>query len=608
LDATDKGDHEAISALLSPENLRKYLELTEKNDTITAPYLKKDSVDMLIPTEVRDSVKVGTGDYELVKVVTHTGDTIWTSVEVYEWAYSYKPGIPDTMRVERKVPLPKGRTCNIHVKCVDWVLEGECEKLPTIMRNWEIIDWCDPTKSVWEYVQWVKVVDNTPPTITPIKDVWASIAPWTCEGVINVDPKIKDWSGYHVDYDVTEGYIVQSGNKATIRGLWASACPVTVTVTATDWCGNSSTETFDVYLKDDVPPVAIAEDELNVTLTGTEGEGIAKVYAEDIDAGSHDAGCGKVWTCVLRKEELANPILKCVGFDDHGKKIYEQVYVDGQAAYHPSPNTCDPDGEVEIVEECSGKTPTKRTVPYVLCKEFVKFCCEDVGEDVFVALVVSDNAADNPCKVEDHEYYNNYSHSWTKITVEDKSTPIIICPDDVHADCSQYEDVKLPEVKEWSAICGDKRTFTADALVGPDACGGHEYVNYRDEDGNVVCTITVYYDGGSRFDPLEIKWPKHYDGTVYDGIRRECEAVYKDSKGVTYSGVVEYYDDVQMGDAFTCDGDILVEPTWCSEACALVQASYEDDVAFEATDACVKIIRRWTIIDWCEWEPNNGAG
>ena len=47
------------------------------------------------------------------------------------------------------------------------------------------------------------------------------------------------------------------------------------------------------------------------------------------------------------------------------------------------------------------------------------------------------------------------------------------------------------------------------------------------------------------------------------------------------------------------------------DACDQVATTYEDQVLPVAAPACFKILRKWTIIDWCQYDPNyisqNGA-
>lgn len=648
-DPTDKNDHDAISEWLSPARISGYFKAqgNTKPDTMAGPYVKKPHVETLDSMEYCSmKMKMATGDSTLVQVTGHDGEDYWTKVPVYDYVCieldtikvvdcenaEHVPaiigegdpiGLPadhwrclgsctDTTYVPKL--LPKGNKCNIHVKCTDWVVEGQCHTLPTVMRNWEVIDWCDPTKSVWEYTQWIKVVDHEAPVWTKEPgDVWVGIAPWTCAGEFHWKPSIKDWSDYHVEYTVSEGYVETKdhGKEVWFKGLWMQACPIEVTAKAVDYCGNYSERTFYVYLKDEVAPVVVTHDEISVTLTGDHetSEGVAKVYADAIDNGSHDAGCGKVTKCVLRKDELADPIK-----DYYGNYVYD---ADGNQCYHAKGCYHDHEATVLVGFTNNGKTPQYEKYPAVICKEYVKFCCEDdyaiTGEFVQVALVVTDQASKNPCPAGGHDYYDNYSHGWANVRVENKHKPIVECVDGyVSCNDNPYEPGALKAPKAWS-ICGEV-ALTADQPTGKiDQCGkGEIEVVWRYADGTVACTQTLYGHGYSDFDPETIKWPKHQDGTSWDGYKRECEALDlngdgradRDRAGNIIYGVIYYPENVKMGEAQECNGTAMGAPTWCNPSCTLIEASYSEDFDYSASDVCKKMIRRWTVIDWCTWKPN----
>ena len=48
------------------------------------------------------------------------------------------------------------------------------------------------------------------------------------------------------------------------------------------------------------------------------------------------------------------------------------------------------------------------------------------------------------------------------------------------------------------------------------------------------------------------------------------------------------------------------EPVWCISDCGLIGVNFED-LTVEAVGACKKIVRSWTLIDWCTWDPNDNA-
>jgi len=134
--------------------------------------------------------------------------------------------------------------------------------------------------------------------------------------------------------------------------------------------------------------------------------GVAKISVDAIDAGSHDSNCGAVQSCILLDEELSDPLI--IG----GVHLSD---TDGNLLYHK--HQCgDPDGIYPIYS--GGKNPTLiGEIPYVICKDYVKFCCENIPMQR-VALVVSDESPHSPD-----------GYSWSDVEIDDKSVPIIVCDD-----------------------------------------------------------------------------------------------------------------------------------------------------------------------------------
>jgi len=60
-----------------------------------------------------------------------------------------------------------------------------------------------------------------------------------------------------------------------------------------------------------------------------------------------------------------------------------------------------------------------------------------------------------------------------------------------------------------------------------------------------------------------------------------------------------------MGGALDCSDDVnSCEPTWDRTACSLLGLTSVDDTLFVDGDACMKIIRTWSVIDWCIYNEN----
>lgn len=66
---------------------------------------------------------------------------------------------------------------------------------------------------------------------------------------------------------------------------------------------------------------------------------------------------------------------------------------------------------------------------------------------------------------------------------------------------------------------------------------------------------------------------------------------------------VRFPNDIEL----TCVDDIPVQsPTWASHPCDLIGYTYEDEVFEFEAGACLKVVRHYTVINWCRYE-NGGA-
>ncbi|MEL7020825.1 MAG: HYR domain-containing protein, partial [Bacteroidota bacterium] len=72
------------------------------------------------------------------------------------------------------------------------------------------------------------------------------------------------------------------------------------------------------------------------------------------------------------------------------------------------------------------------------------------------------------------------------------------------------------------------------------------------------------------------------------------------------------YTTSNCGSASDLQPDDLPEPfnrpTTAGEGCGLLAINFTDEVFTVAPPACFKILRTWTVINWCEYDPNNPNG
>ena len=200
----------------------------------------------------------------------------------------------------------------------------------------------------------------------------------------------------------------------------------------------------------------------------------------------------------------------------------------------------------------------------------IKFCCEDVGKAFMVQLRVVDKAGNsNVCMVE--------------VRVQDNVPPQLInCPANITVDCtadllslSQYGS---PTVFD---VCG--ATLTEEKKEnGFDDCGRGSIARVftaTDANGNKTsCTQTITVKPTTPFNANNIKWPQDHtftNGCLSTGLNPDAMPAGKQ------------------------------RPTWDIKQCSHIAAEYEDLVFQYVEGFCFKVLRKWTVIDWCQFNPLN---
>ena len=478
--------------------------------------------------------------------------------------------------------------CNTASSYTDIEFEA-CGNGRKIVRSWTVLDWCDSDIFI-SGKQTIEIRDLSAPEIvvesngelvpvTMLDDVIVNIEPFTCSAIYKLPTlNIVD----NCDSETTIEWYPEDGVVGSdfITDLWYEQSPIHVTGVVYDDCMNSTEFHFNIIIQDDTPPVAVCETSLNVSLTHNQFEqtGIAKVYATDIDEGSHDSDCGKVKLSVVRLEDWSEVIRDC------------QDRIVGYKPVSCYPLTHDVDLGAPVFKndcEATGENIGQITAP----GDHVKFCCEDLGKSIPVILIVEDEQG-------------NVNQCITYVQVDDKSVPSILCTDQV-VSCIDGDQLLTPAM--LGASCPRENPIEVELLGesrSNNVCSGGQVVRewFIDIDrsgdfssGDPFCTQIVSVAADDSFDPYTIKWPKYYDDKSVSGVNVECN---------DEGEVVETPSSVSMGESSACVPDEVVDiPVWCDTNCGLVGYTMDSDTII-ASDACLKIIRRWTIVDWCLYDPN----
>ncbi len=420
--------------------------------------------------------------------------------------------------------------CGLGVSYVDQTV-NLCPGSYKIVRTWTIFDWCPaqggaPTQTT--YVQYIKVNDLPPSISVTCNDV----DPATGYCILNAtEPPI---AGHNVCRtlgpvpfaqidgvcnDIVE-VTVETPAGNTINGGYIPGDglplggPYDIIYRAEDECGNITQFTLKVLVKDIVAPVAICDEITDVNLSI---DGIATVFAETFDDGSHDNCCLDHFE-VRRMEDNCDD-----GHDD--------------TVFGPS----------------------------------VVFCCNDIPGPHTVVFRA-------------YDCHGNFNDCMVTVNVSDKLKPdLLSCPQPQRVLCDWYADNLETQLAD---LAGDP---AAQSQLLDQYFGAPIFQDNCDLDINRTININI-------------------DQCLEGTITRSWTA--KDPSGNTSNPctqtifvdhvsdwVVEFPADITV----TCGNTVpdFGEPEIFYETCELVAVSYVDEVFTTVPDACYKILRTWTVINWC---------
>ena len=543
--------------------------------------------------------------------------------------------------------------CNTSVWYTDEVINIGC--ITKVFRTWHIYEQCSSEYEYISHTQTIEITDNKNPYVTPYSNASISTSGENCVGLYTIQlPEVQDTCSPSFVVDVTyPGGVILNMRQSTTIALPQSDIPHLISVKVTDACGNYTVVSFTVLVSDITSPVTVCKGELVVGLSSL---GEAFVKASSYDDGSYD-DCTITKMLVRRMDE--QPCGECDApsidgfrylgsFTNAGKEKPHYYYLSrhqlhAKAAYkmaeaiggymvslnnaqeaqwlHQEVQTWIPENDYLIgLSDVNLKNEFKwasaESLLYTnwvagqpVSQPFVKvnnsnarwssfydnasywyvveitdpcgfaddisFCCDDVSDQMTGELrpqTVVFRAIDKA---------GNWNECMVNTIVQDKHKPEIICPQNVEIDCGDvFSGMDLTQYGEALPLdgCGaDVREL--DPVFDLDACRVGEITRFfeaSDGTNTAVCSQTISVGNTSRFNPsIDIQWPD--DHTV-----------------INVCGMQDLSpDNLPAG----VDRPILTQ-----SACGMAAASHKDRVFEFITDACFKIVRTWTVIDWCEME------
>lgn len=224
--------------------------------------------------------------------------------------------------------------------------------------------------------------------------------------------------------------------------------------------------------------------------------------------------------------------------------------------------------------------------------DYVDFCCAEVGQTVMVQLVVTDAAGNtNACMVE--------------VTIEDKIAPEIVCPSDITIACDTYYD--MDDLSPFGTVRNSEAA--RENIVVNDAINSG--IVGQDGWASDNCSFTVTESATEQVSCYEGVITRTFTVTDAFGLSKSCtqRITIQNHDPIQYNDIV-WPADIAMTGCRDIQSDTSATgyPYIQGVPCGNLGLEYQDEVFAFTDSACVKILRTWTAIDWCQYDANQNEG
>ena len=572
-------------------------------------------------------------------------------------------GVFDTISL-----YPNSSVCKVFATFKDHEIEI-CGTGKKIMRQWKVVDWCQVSSELDPLLtmnQWIKIKDETPPTIDAYDDVSIYADPFKCNQKYEIEypENIEDcnlikrvtYSVEHMKAGHPGSLVVQSGeiNPGGVGVIYLPAGWHDVYITVTDECLNHRYDTFTVHVIDRNPPNPVCDEITQTTLDPKECS--ARIYAKSFDDGSHDNCCDYLYFSAAKMSLVDslydywhNEIKSSLGDKDF-YKYHEDInrFIDIWLGCHVFKEYVEWDGcldldnnvIVRVYQACEipHYDPHLKHYGYDFVSENDFFCLSAYGEygksifeiddiDDFHVGDIEDLAINHP--------YRLFNECMVEVLVEDKVPPVCIPEEDVTVFCDGVEYEK--DTWLWSGPCNEKSGgYGVMSEAALRSGGDSPYKNAEQCDE----LHELDNEGGIRLDPDALfTTPEIYDNcgdvTITDtivGHIDDCGEGYREKRWTIVDQCgnetfchqrvyVKHRSDFEVifppdmtfycgdvGALSDLDDEAITEITGLPEVsddeCEQIGISYQDELFEIIDEACFKILRTWTIIDWCVFNPD----
>ncbi|MFZ1423441.1 MAG: cohesin domain-containing protein [Saprospiraceae bacterium] len=519
-----------------------------------------------------------------------------------------------------------------------------------ILRQWTVFDWC--TSEIAGHNQIIKVIDRIGPQIIYPDSTLVYSDVWNCSGTwIVPKPWLADNCSLDLHYKVTiengtvlgdeiAGYIV----VGIERGIWNAF------IIAEDCCGNITKKRIAVNMLDLVPPNAVCDQKTIVSLNGTQspGENFTKIVAKDLDQNSFDNCSPHVFFKAIRMEQLrgtnngSNAHQPDDGFncaainsDDNLVSNGNQIYFDDDVRFCCS----DVGKQIMIVLRVFDKEPGKGPVSPSrmnpggdLYGHFTDCMVEVEVQDKSIPtvtpppnIVVSCSFWFDVTKLTDpqDETFGSVVNTLSarrKVITRDQLCYNYCLRNELTGYPGFIPGASPSNPPAWNKACDYYRLLfdtshldrSYDLVWGFDGvvlgtCGTNYSILVNDSrqcgQGFINRTIIAKGPNGISVSANQTIWVVDCDPFY---INRDQDCDFTDD--IFWPGNCSGDPTVIEG----CGADIspdnprlgrpYIEHN-ADDLCALISTEYVDEIFNIELDACFKVLRKWIVIDWCQYDP-----
>ncbi len=517
-----------------------------------------------------------------------------------------------------------------------------CNGGKKVLVKLSYFDWCNPERSL-EHCAYVllKWYDNEAPTFTDIRKKQdeprtVSTGPMDCTAAFFIDRQgFKDYFGLEIKDNCDPNPTV-SVTKMWRWGLkYVYGIPVTTEeewheetyqvmvmngrplvlglapgkywfeIESFDHCYNKQCYDLEFYVVDKIAPVMKCDDQLNITLSNSQGApygqgypavgtgiyGYARVLAKDVDEGSWD-NCGMDRIKIRRSYDAtcqADFIAKGYDWHNNGKIEAGKDGIDENR-----------DGSLSANEKFESVTRNGVATVMTPWLDYAEFFCCDLGKKVIVELGGWDKSG-------------NFNYCWSEQLIEDKVLPTYILPWPVTIKCTDRAYVEgllaaAGNADGWDVTGTEYKTFVEKVLTDKGGVQNVLVTMSGNDCRNTVVKAKVTTDLHCEAGTVTVTYS--YTKTTSKGTVTNTIG----SVAITVQPVHEYNimfpadlegDCVNIRDtANVIDGGEL--------SCDVLAVNVSDKRYNGATlngapiAECYKIFRTFTVINWCQYDERCG--